>query len=230
MIEEPFVHQIFTGKMKDIKHHDKKTNPLNKPWKTSIFKTPIEEMILLGKKGLQGDEESAVDKALFTYPIKHYKFWKDLLYPDVIDFGAMGENLAVLEMDEFTVCIGDTYQFGDAVVQVSQPHLPNWEVSRRFKREDLAVLMQKQGFTGWYCRVLKEGSVLSKIDLELIDRPFPEWSIAACNEVMHSSTDDFRLIDSLASCEALSVNWRKLLKARLRGQNPSHKKRLFGPH
>lgn len=230
MYKEPFVHHVFIGEKERVSSESNSINSLDTLVDTSIYKTRFEDKIWLGKNGLDGDEESSEDKALYTYPIKHYAFWENILNVQRIDYGSMGENLSVLEMDEYTVCIGDTYQFGDAIIQVSQPHLPHWEISHRFKTPNLALMMQDYGHTGWYFRVLKEGNVLSRIDLELIDRPFPLWTIAACNEIMHLETTDFRSLDDLASCNGLSVNWRKILQARLRGQTFRADNRLFGPY
>lgn len=126
--------------------------------------------------------------------------------------GVVGENFSVLEMDEFTVCIGDTYQFGDAIIQVSQPGSPTLSSIDNF-----SLLAKNKGCTGWFFRVVEEGQIISRIDLDLVERPFPQWTIAACNEVMHIYKDDLRLADELASCELLSSHWKRLLIRRLRG-------------
>lgn len=234
-MEEPFVHKVFAGKVKQLGDPDAK-DPMERSWETGMFKTETEEKIWLGKTGLVGDEvadkknHGGPEKALFAYPIKHYKYWKEDLEIDTIDMGAMGENIAVLEMDEFTVCIGDTYKFGDAIIQVSQPRQPCWKPARRFQVMDFALRIQNSGLTGWYFRVLKEGNVLSRIDLELLERPYPQWSIAACNEVMHLYKDDLRLADDLASCDLLAENWKRTLNKRLRGQETSIKRRVYGPN
>ena len=230
-MDEPYVHKIFIGKVKQMGDPHAK-DLMDRQWESSMFKDETDDQIWLGKTGLTGDEmeHGEPEKAIFAYPIKHYTYWKDDLNTDSIDMGVMGENFAVLEMDEFTVCIGDTYKLGDAIIQVSQPKQPNWKHARRVKVIDFALQMQNSGRTGWYFRVLKEGKVLSRIDLELIDRPYPQWTIAACNEIMHVYKDDLRLADDLASCELLSENWRHILHRRLRGQESSTEKRLFGPN
>ena len=46
------------------------------------------------------------EKAVFAYPIQHYTYWKEDLKLEAIDAGAMGENLAVLEMDESSLASG----------------------------------------------------------------------------------------------------------------------------
>ncbi len=188
-MDEPFIHKVF------IKNGQQ-----------------TDEQIWLSRMGLAQDQKTDQEKATFAYPIKHYTYWKENLVEDSIDMGAVGENFSVLEMDEFTVCIGDTYKFGDAIIQVSQPGSPILKSNNNFK-----MLAQNSGRTGWYFRVLKEGHVISRIDLELIERPFPQWTVAACNEIMHMYKDDLRSADELASCELLSTHWRRLLLRRLRG-------------
>lgn len=233
-MEEPFVYKVFTGKVKKLGDANAK-DPMDREWESGIFKQPTEEQVWLSKTGLDGDEQAdkkhhgGPEKALFAYPIKHYKLWKEELNID-IDMGAMGENLAVLEMDEFSVCIGDTYQLGDAVIQVSQPRQPCWKPARRFKIKDFALRIQNTGRTGWYFRVLEEGHIISRIDMELIDRPYPQWSIAACNEVMHVYKDDLKLADELASCELLAPNWKRTLQNRLRGRERDIRRRVYGPN
>lgn len=234
-LNEPHVHKIFIGKVKQLGDSNA-TKPMDKPWETAMFKNEYTEKIWLGKTGFIGDEvadkknHGGPEKAVFAYPIGHYTYWKEVLELESIDMGAMGENLAVLEMDEFTVCIGDTFKIGDAIIQVTQPRQPCWKPARRFGILDFALQIQQSGFTGWYFRVLQEGDVISGIDLELIDRPYPEWTIAACNEVMHINKDDLRLTEELASCELLGENWKRTLKKRLRGQDSKISKRVFGPN
>src|SRR5699024_7478658 len=112
---EPFVHKVFTGKVKTMGKPGAK-NPMDREWESGIFKTEKDEQLWLSKTGLSGDEQAdkkahgGPEKALFAYPIKHYRYWKETLENDEMDMGAFGENLAVLEMDEYSVCIGDQYQ------------------------------------------------------------------------------------------------------------------------
>lgn len=234
-MDEPYVHKLFKGKVKKMGVPNA-SDPMDRPWETGIFKKDTDQKLWLSKTGLDGDEvgdkknHGGPEKAVFAYSIKHYTFWKDDLAIDSIDVGGMGENLAVLEMDEFTVCIGDTYKFGDTIIQVSQPRRPCWRPARRFRTVDLALRIQNTGRTGWYFRVLREGYVQSRVDLELIERPYPQWSIAACNEVMYLYKDDLRLTDDLASCELLSENWKRTLQKRLRGQESSVRRRVYGPN
>lgn len=232
---KPFVHKILTGKVKQLGTPDA-LNRMDRPWKSGMFKIETDGPLWLERTGLKGDEvadkknHGGPEKAVFAYPIKHYDYWKKDLELDLIDVGAMGENLAVLDMDECSVCVGDTYQLGDSIIQVSQPRRPCWKPARRFRVIDFALRIQNSGRTGWYFRVLKEGYVQSGIELKLIERPHPEWTIAACNDVMYVHKDNRRLAEELATCELLSENWRRSLKKRILGQSSSIEQRVFGPN
>lgn len=230
-----YVRELRTGKVKKMGNKDAK-DPMERKWESAIFKKERTEPIMLYKNGLEADEvadtkvHGGPEKALFAYPAQHYDYWQQELDTDEIDAGGMGENLVIEGVDEFTVFIGDTYRFGDAIIQVSQPRQPCWKPARRFNVLDLAVRIQNSGRTGWYYRVVQEGMVEADAELELLERPYPEWSIAACNEVMHVHKDDLNSAYELASCTLLAENWKRNLNKRLRGQQSNMKKRVYGPN
>src|SRR5699024_9205688 len=136
----------------------------------------------------------------------------------------------VMYADEHSVCIGDTYAFGDTIIQVSQPRRPCWRPARRIQKKDFSLRIQNSGFTGWYYRVLSVGYVRSGTDLELRSRPHPKWTIAACNDVMYVQKNNIELAEELASCHYLSDNWKQTLQKRIAGKESNPKKRLFGPN
>lgn len=232
LMNVPFIKELRTGKVKQLgKKHAKE--PMDRPWETGMFKEKREGKWWLQKTGLVEDEvadtkiHGGPEKALFAYPLQHYTYWKNDLNME-IDAGAMGENLVITEANEFSMFIGDTYQFGEAIIQVSQPRQPCWKPARRFNVLDFALRIQNSGLTGWYYRVLKEGYVEAGTELTLLERPFPQWSIAACNEVMHIHKADLAAAYDLASCELLAENWKRTLHKRLRGQESSLEKRIYG--
>lgn len=231
----PYVDKILSGKVRQMGDPEA-TTALDKPWQSGMFKKEVEGKCWLGATGLEQDEvadtknHGGAEKAVFAYPSSHYAFWQKKLGTDEIDVGAMGENFQVQEVDEFSICIGDTFEIGDAVIQVSQPRQPCWKPARRFRVMDFALQIQNSGRTGWYFRVLKEGYISGQSSLKLQERTFPQWTIAACNEVMHFNKEDLRQADDLAACSLLAPNWKRTLHKRLRGQHSSVGKRVFGPN
>lgn len=231
----PVVETLFVGKVKKM-GMENATDPMDKPWESGMFKESVTGKIWLGRNGLSGDEvadtknHGGPEKAIFAYPAAHYREWRKEPKLAAISAGSMGENLSVTGCDESTVCIGDIYKFGNAVIQVSQPRRPCWKPARRFRLHDFALRIQESGLTGWYFRVLKEGYVQGNEKLLLRERPCPRWSIAKCNEVMYGKKDDFILAEELASCELLAANWKESLRKRLAGEEAPSDKRVFGPN
>lgn len=235
MEKTPFVNQLFTGKVKQLGDPEAK-DPMEREWETGMFKKPTTGKVWLTKTNLIGDEvadtkvHGGPEKALFAYPVEHYPYWQKDLETDEIGVGAFGENLAVTHMTEKDVCIGDTFKLGEAIIQVSQPRRPCWKPARRFRVLDFALRIQNSGFTGWYYRVIQEGYIESGLPLELIERPFPKWTVSYANEVMYHHKDNYELTKELASCELLAENWQRTLNRRLKGIESREERRVFGPN
>lgn len=234
-MKTPYVYKLYTGKVKRLGKPGAK-DPLDREWETGMFKRETNQEVFLTKTNLKGDEvadkkvHGGPEKALFAYPVDHYEYWRQNLQMDTIGPGAFGENLAVKSMTEETVCIGDIYKLGEAIIQVSQPRRPCWKPARRFKVLDFALRIQKSGLTGWYFRVLKEGLIKNGQKLILKERTYPEWTIKRANEVMYTYKKDQNLTKALAMCEPLAENWKETLNRRLRGIESKEEKRVFGPN
>jgi len=131
-----------------------------------------------------------LDKAVCAYSADHYPEWRRTLRITPFEFGAFGENVTIEGLTEHTVCIGDVWALGDAVVQVSVPRQPCWKLARKWRRDSLADEVRTSGRTGWYFRVLREAQVARGADLTLMERPHPAWTVAAANAVMHDRAGD----------------------------------------
>ncbi len=207
-------------------------------WTTGFFKLPVTNPVWLGKLNLDGDAQAdlqnhgGLDKAVNVYPIEHYPYWTETLPLKDLPSGAFGENFTTDGLSESEVCIGDTFQIGESLVQVSQPRQPCWKLARRWGVQDLAIQFQETGRTGWYFRVLSEGFVKAEDKLVLVDRPYPQWTIATANLIMHHQKKDIDAARQLANCPTLSSRWRVKLSKRSTetGMEENSKARLYGPN
>ena len=192
-------------------------DPLDQPWSSGFFKGPVVGSLRLGRTNLAGDGQADLrnhggpDKAVLAYAAGHYPAWRQELERPDLPHGAFGENFTVAGLDEESVCIGDTYQLGQARVQVSQPRQPCWKLGRRWRMEDLPGRVLATGRSGWYLRVLLEGTVEPGVAMVLVERPFPEWTVARVTAVMRGRQGDPATAARLAACPLLSVGWRRTL-------------------
>ncbi|MBA4495060.1 MOSC domain-containing protein [Paenactinomyces guangxiensis] len=195
---------------------------MDRPWRSGIFKSPVEGPVWVGRTNVEGDGQADLknhggpDKAVLAYSADHYAVWKQELQLPDFHYGALGENFTIANQTEKDVCIGDTYRIGGAIVQISQPRQPCWKPARRWKIKDLTVRIQNTGRTGWYFRVLKEGCVERGQEVLLLDRSYPQWTVALCNEIMYHRKDDRKAAFELASCPLLSESWTEILSKRFR--------------
>lgn len=228
--------KVFVGLPKVI--GDKNAvHPMDREWESAIFKEPVEGPVWVGKTKLDGDGQAdlknhgGLEKAVFAYPSEHYTYWQREHGVAEMGLGGMGENFSTAHISEEVIAIGDAFEIGGAIVQVSQPRQPCWKPARRFKMKNLALLIQDTGRTGWYFRVLQEGHVEEGQTFTLVDRPAPEWTIEQCNNVMHFAKEDLGKAALLAKCEWLAVNWKTTLLNRVeKGKHPLLSKRVFGPN
>ena len=191
-----------------------------KEWESGIFKSTISEPAVVTKTGIIGDEQADLkvhggpDKAICVYSLDHLPYWEKQINKELAA-GAFGENFSVTDVSESDVCIGDTFRCGDVTVQVSQPRQPCWKLARRWGAKEIITLMQDNGKTGWYFRVLEEGNILAPADIELIDRPYADWTITRANEVMYRDTKNIDAAHTLSQIKELATSWQEVLQKRV---------------
>ena len=117
-------------------------------------------------------------------------------------------------LDETNVCLGDVYTIGDARVEVSQPRQPCANISRRWKLPGLTERVEATGRHGWYSRVLTEGEVVAGEPIVLLERPFPEWTVARAFRAMRQRRIDPDEAAALREVPTLSDSWRQTLSPR----------------
>jgi MOSC domain-containing protein YiiM len=189
-------------------------------WRSAIFKEPVAGPVWVGQTNVAGDEQAnrqvhgGPDKAINVYPSEHLAHWLEALQLAMAP-GAFGENFSTVGLSETEVCIGDVYRLGSSVVQISQPRQPCAKLARRWRLKDFAVHVIEAGKTGWYLRVLQEGEVEAGQPIELLERPYPKWTIAAANDVLYHGKQDTEAMQALAACPLLSSAWRADLQKRL---------------
>ena len=101
------------------------------------------------------------------------------------------------------------YRIGNAEIEVSQPRQPCWKIARRWGVKTLTKEVTQTGRTGWYLRVVKEGTLSVGDQLERIDRPNPNWTVARANDVMFGRKSDRMAVIELMNLKELAEAWRK---------------------
>ena len=197
----------------------------SRSWTTAFFKSPIAGSVRVGRLGIAGDGQAdlknhgGVDKAVLAYSADHYPAWRTLLVLPDMPLGGFGENLSLSGIDENAVCIGDRWQAGEVLFEVTQPRQPCWKMSRRWRISDLAAQVIANGKSGWYLRVLAEGEIAGGMRLTLVERPHERWPVARASRLMNHDKQDLAAAAELAALPELSAAWKEDLQKRLARHN-----------
>lgn len=151
------VVSLNVGKPKTVEYR-------NQPLSTGIYKLPVDGPLALHREGFDGDGQADLvnhggpDKAVCVYPLEHYAYWEEQLGRK-LDYSAFGENITASGLLETEVCIGDVYEIGTALLQVSQPRFPCFKLSQKHGPADMPARVLSTGYSGFYFRVLREGQI-----------------------------------------------------------------------
>lgn len=185
---------------------------------TAAVKNAHHGPVFLSETGFDGDEQGNLkhhggpEKAVCCYPLGHYQHWQDEGLN--IPVGGFFENLTLAGVDELDVCLGDMFQLGETVVQVTQPRRPCTTLSKKWGLPQLPRLVQETGRSGFYLRVLKTGEVQVNDELVLVDRLENAVSVAETNRVMNVDRFDRAGINRVLASPELPERWRAQLQRR----------------
>jgi len=184
---------------------------------SAIAKHPVHGPVGIGFRGLEGDNQADLlvhggpDKAIHHYPRDHYGWWYDRLpdQPLLTRAGAFGENISTHGLTEQDVCIGDRFRLGTALVEVCQGRQPCWKQAHRLDDKSVVATMVKSGRSGWYYRVIEEGTVAAGDTLVRIERTQPQWSVERVTGIIVAGRErNVATLRDLAGLRELAEGWR----------------------
>lgn len=186
---------------------------LGKALSTGIYKQSVQGPLFLSSVQFEGDGQADLvyhggpDKAVCVYPFEHYAYWEEVLGKRM-ESASFGENLTVKGLLENDVCIGDVYQVGEAVVQVSQPRYPCFKLSQKHGVKDMPAQVLTTGYSGFYLRVLEEGNVCA--DSEIVQLEFHPEQITVLEvlKLLMNGRQDKAALRRMIECEVLAESVR----------------------
>ncbi|GAB2183991.1 MOSC domain-containing protein [Roseibium sp. LAB1] len=183
---------------------------------SAIRKTLAEGFLEVTRTGIIGDRQADLsvhggpEKALHIYPSEHYAHWRNA-FPDkaaIFQPGGFGENIASDGFTEEDLCVGDIFSAGTVRVQISQGRQPCWKLNMHTDNPAQAAHFQKSGRTGWYFRVLQEGSFQAGDELTLVERPCPDWNLREVILARFNPRLEPAVAKALSELEELAEPWR----------------------
>jgi MOSC domain-containing protein YiiM len=151
---------------------------------TGYGKQPVAGAVTVRALGLAGDEQAdlsvhgGLSKSVYAYPHEHYAFWQVVraqarvaAWDDVLDPGAMGENLTLQGMLEGDIWIGDYLRLPHCVLAVSEPRRPCCKFDHAMGFNQASKLMLQSTYCGAYLSVIEPGSIEAGDEAALLPGP-----------------------------------------------------------
>lgn len=188
---------------------------------TGIFKQPAEGRVMLRRLNLDGDGQAdlwghgGAFRAVYVYSAENYSFWRQELGRDDLPVGTFGENFTVEGMPDDTICVGDVFRIGEALVEVSQPRIPCFKLALKMGIPNFQNRFLEQRRVGFYFRVLEEGEVGAGDPIKLVRRDPKGMTVRQVNDLLFFDKDDLEATRQALSIPALSHGWKGSFEERL---------------
>jgi len=187
---------------------------------TAIFKTSTEKRVRAHRLHLDGDGQADLsahggeNKAVYGYPQEHYPTWATELGRDDLVPGQFGENLTTEGLLETAVGIGDVFRIGDATLQVSQPRSPCFKLGIRMADPTFVRTFLRSGRTGFYFRVLEEGTLSAGDAIERVERGKTGITVHELWDLTFGTADDPERRRLASTISTLGPEWTSALDRR----------------
>jgi MOSC domain-containing protein YiiM len=188
---------------------------------TGIYKKPVDTSIFLEKEDVKDDcvadrkHHGGKDMAVYAFTKNHYEYFQKL-YPNLkLSNGIFGENLTVSNLFETEIQIGDTFQVGKAIIQVSQPRMPCYKLGIVFGTQKIVKQYLNTTYCGFYFRVLKNGKVKKDDKFVLIEKAENSMTMADAFSLFTTNKNNQELIKKALAIELLSERLKKDIRRKL---------------
>ena len=154
----------------------------------------------------QGDRQAhgGPDKAVYAYAMEDTRWWAEELGRS-LEYGELGENLTTEGVDVTNALIGERWEVGSVVLEVSEPRMPCWRLAVRMEDTAFPRRFTKAGRPGAYLRIAAEGDVGSGDEIRVVERPAHDLTIG---DVFRIYTRDREEAGRLLSVPQLSPSWQ----------------------
>jgi ferredoxin-NADP reductase/MOSC domain-containing protein YiiM/ferredoxin len=154
-------------------------------------------------------------RAVYVYQIESYRYWQEQLRRTDFVYGQFSENFTVEGLPDDVVCIGDRYQIGSALFEVTQPRVTCYRLGIRMNDPRMPALLTGNGRPGFYFRVLQEGEVEAGDAITKVGEAKERMTVAEINALLYLSDHSRERLERALRIEALSEGWRESFTALL---------------
>ncbi len=182
-----------------------------RPAESAIWKLPIEGRVLARGVNLQGDEQAdrsvhgGPDKAVYAYASEDYDWWSEELGRE-LEYGEFGENLTTAGLDLTNALVGERWEVGSTVLEVSEARMPCWKLGVRVNDKHFPQHFLAAGRPGAYLRILQDGDLGSGDEIRVVHRPPHDLTVGDLSRIYAGDRHD---VGRMLGVPQLSASWQE---------------------
>lgn len=198
---------VNVGMPKDVDWHGRTVH-------TGVWKYPVAGSRMVRTLNIDGDGQGDVaghggpHRAVLVYQLESYYHWRMQLGRDDLGHGQFGENFTVDGLPDSEVCIGDRYEIGEALFEVSAPRVTCYRVGLRLGEPRLPALLVSAHRPGFYLRVLRQGLVQAGDPIVKVAAGVEQMTVAEVDALLYLPGHDRVGMARALNIDALSPGWQ----------------------
>ncbi|HEY6931621.1 MAG TPA: MOSC domain-containing protein [Thermoanaerobaculia bacterium] len=193
-----------------------------RPAKSAIWKFPVSGPVEARGVNLAGDDQAdrgahgGPDKAVYAYAVEDARWWeREIGRPFV--FGEFGENLTTEGIAVNDSPIGERWQIGTAVFEVSEPRIPCWRLGVRMKDSQFLRRFIEALRPGAYLRIVTEGSLAAGDPIRVVKKSDTQLTVRDVFRIYNRDRDEVERILAVPQMSDAWKRWARDFIERTRG-------------
>ena len=188
---------------------------------TGIWKEPVQGRRIARRLNIDGDGQGDLaghggeHRAVMVYQIDSYRYWERYFGRKFPTYGHFGENLTVDGLPDNEVCIGDRYQIGGALLEVTQPRVTCYRVGIRMDEPLMASLLVAHHRPGFYLRVLQEGDIGAGDEIVKVSTGPEQMTVTGIDALLYLPGHSREQLQRALKISALPNGWQASFRALL---------------
>jgi MOSC domain-containing protein YiiM len=169
---------------------------------SAIGKQTVQGRVRVAGVNVAGDQQADLrvhggpDQAVYAYAGEDAAWWADELGREVAP-GIFGENLTLAGVDVSGALIGERWQIGGVLLEVTAPRIPCAKLGRAFDDPRMVKRFAKALRPGAYLRIVQEGELGAGDPVTVAARPDHDVTVAfVAAAILHDQSLVPRLLDA----------------------------------
>jgi MOSC domain-containing protein YiiM len=182
-----------------------------RPARSAIWKSPVVGRIAVRGVNLVGDDQAdrkahgGPDKVVYAYAVEDARWWQQKVGRS-LEYGEFGENLTTEGIEVNDALVGERWQVGTTVLEVSEPRVPCWRLGVRMNDKLFPRRFTEALRPGPYLRLITEGNIGAGDEIKVIETPSHGLTV---RDVFRIYTRDHDEVPRLLSVPQMSESWMR---------------------